>query len=93
MKAKGMMLAAMASMMAVGFNNPRGRDWEGAIELETKEEKERRLKAAELERNKMNGLKEFVYAEGSIWALNQKNADRKATKLGYSKPNKNEPKN
>ena len=33
---------------------------------------------AEIERNKANGLKEFFYGENSVWALNQKNADKKA---------------
>ena len=29
------------------------------------------------------GLTEFFYGANSIWALNQKNADRKARKKGY----------
>ena len=29
------------------------------------------------------GLKEFFYGENSLYALNQKNADRKARKKGY----------
>jgi len=32
--------------------------------------------------NKKLGLKEFIYGETKIWALNQKNADKKAKKLG-----------
>lgn len=35
------------------------------------------------ERNRMKGLKEFHYGENNIWAINQKNADKKAKKLGY----------
>lgn len=31
--------------------------------------------------NLSRGLKEFVYEFGSVWAINQKNADRKARKL------------
>ena len=50
----------------------------------------RRLRYAELDRKEKNGLKEFIYAEGSIWSLNQKNADRKANKLGYTKQPQNE---
>jgi hypothetical protein len=50
---------------------------------ETNEEKKQRLKDAEIERNKLNGLTEFFYGENSLWALNQKSADRKAIKLGY----------
>ena len=45
---------------------------------ETDEERKRRLAKAEIERNKANGLKEFFYGENSVWAINQKNADRKA---------------
>lgn len=30
-----------------------------------------------------NGLKEFNYKQGIIYALNQKNADRKAKKLNW----------
>lgn len=33
--------------------------------------------------HKSNGLKEFFYGEKSVWALNQKNADRKAKKNGW----------
>lgn len=45
---------------------------------ETEEEKKQRLAKAEIERNKANGLKEFFYGENSLWALNQKKADKKA---------------
>lgn len=83
MKSKGLMIAAMASMFAAGINQPRGSKWDDD-DSETKEEKERRLRDAELERKEKNGLKEFDYPEGSVWALNKKNADRKAKKLGYT---------
>lgn len=33
--------------------------------------------------NKKQGLKEFTYGENKIWALNKKNADKKAIKLGW----------
>lgn len=82
-------MAAIAAMMAAGINNREYNYLGYDEESETKEEKERRLKSAELERNKLNGLKEFIYAEGSIWSLNQKNADRKANKLGYTKQPQN----
>jgi predicted RNA-binding protein with PUA-like domain len=45
---------------------------------ETDEEKKRRLAKAEIERNIAKGLKEFFYGENSVWAINQKNADKKA---------------
>lgn len=47
---------------------------------ESEEERKRRLAKAEIERNKANGLKEFFYGENSVWALNQKSADKKARK-------------
>ena len=47
------------------------------------ETRKRRLAKAEIERNKSNGLKEFHYENGSVWAINQKVADKKAKKLNY----------
>ncbi len=67
-------LAAMAMSDDLGGNNR-----ERYIEpKETDEEKKQRLAKAEIEMNKANGLKEFFYGENSVWAINQKNADRKA---------------
>lgn len=67
-------LAAMAMSGDLGGNNR-----ERHIEpKETDEEKNQRLAKAEIERNKSNGLKEFFYGENSLYALNQKNADKKA---------------
>lgn len=69
-------LAAMAMSGDLGGNNR-----ERYIEpKETDEEKKQRLAKAEIERNKSNGLKEFFYGENSVWALNQKSADKKARK-------------
>ena len=31
------------------------------------------------------GLRPFIYGDNTIWAINQKNADRKAKKSGYIK--------
>ena len=45
---------------------------------ETDEQRKRRIAKSEIERAKANGLKEFFYGENSVWAINQKNADRKA---------------
>ena len=70
------MLALGAMAMSGGFGgNNRGRYIEPK---ETDEEKKQRLAKAEIERNKANGLKEFFYGENSVWAINQKNADKKA---------------
>ena len=74
-------LAAIAMSGYLGGNNR-----ERYIEpKETDEEKKQRLakaeierNKAEIERNKANGLKEFFYGWNSLWALNQKNADKKA---------------
>lgn len=50
---------------------------------ETDEERKARLAKAERERYKAQGLKEFFYGENSLWALNQKSADKKARKRGW----------
>lgn len=39
-------------------------------------------KPSDNDRMKMRGLKEFTYQGVSIWAINQKNADKKAIKQG-----------
>ncbi|MFA5300882.1 MAG: hypothetical protein WC389_22045 [Lutibacter sp.] len=33
--------------------------------------------------NRTKGLKKFFYGENSLWAINQKNADRKARSLNW----------
>lgn len=70
--------AAMAMMGSPSWNKSQSEET-----AETEEERERRLKKAELERNKTNGLKEFKYGENSVWAINQKNADKKARKNNW----------
>lgn len=45
---------------------------------ETDEQRKARISKAEIKCNKANGLKEFFYGENSLWAINKKNADRKA---------------
>ena len=47
------------------------------------EEKERRKNKAKKAIKKANGLTEFKYGDKSVWALNKKNADRKAKAKGY----------
>ena len=75
MRNKAHMLGLMAiAMMGIPYRN-RWRDYEPT---ETDEERKQRLAKAEIERNKVNGLKEFFYGENSLYARNQKNADRKA---------------
>jgi hypothetical protein len=67
-------LAAMAMSGDLSGNNR-----EIYIEpKETDEERKVRLAKAERERYKSQGLTEFFYGENSLWALNQKSADRKA---------------
>jgi hypothetical protein len=45
---------------------------------ETEEQKKKRQKAIDKKINEAKGLTEFFYGENSLWALNQKSADRKA---------------
>lgn len=67
-------LAAMAMGGDLGSNNR-----EIYIKpKESEEEKNKRLAKAKIDQNKARGLKEFFYGENSVWAINQKNADRKA---------------
>lgn len=69
-------LAAMAMSGDLGGNNR-----ERYIEpKETEEDRKARLAKAEIERYKAQGLTEFFYGENSLWALNQKSADKKARK-------------
>ena len=39
-------------------------------------------KLTEEQKKEKSGLKKFVFGEHIIWAINQKNADKKARKLG-----------
>ncbi len=72
-------LAAL-SMMGLD-NSPNKREY---IEpSESEEERKLRLSKAEIERNKANGLQNFYYGENSVWALNKKNADKKAKKNNW----------
>ena len=71
-------MAAMMTALAYGGNSGTMPDL--SEPKETEEERKRRLAKAEIERAKANGLKEFFYGENSLWALNQKSADKKARK-------------
>lgn len=56
---------------------------EPADPKESEEECKRRLDKAKRERYKAQGLREFYYGENSLWALNQKSADKKARKRNW----------
>ena len=73
MKSKLGMMSMFATMAMMGTETPHREET-----TETDEEKKRRLAKSEIEQNKAKGLKEFFYGENSIWAINQKNANKKA---------------
>ena len=77
MKGGFLAMAAMMAAVAYGGNSDVQLD-RNFTPIETDEDKKRRLAQAEIERNKANGLKEFFYGENTLYALNQKNADKKA---------------
>lgn len=50
----------------------------------SEEERKRKEYLADIERKKNQGLTEFFYRNGnSLWALNQKSANKKAKKKGW----------
>ncbi len=71
------MLGLLGAMAMIGTETPH-REREYIEPKETDEQRKCRIAKAEIERNKANGLKEFFYGENSVWAINQKNADKKA---------------
>jgi hypothetical protein len=71
------MLGLLGAMAMMGTETPHI-EREYIEPKETDEQRKRRIAKAEIERAKANGLKEFFYGENSVWAINQKNADRKA---------------
>lgn len=78
MRALGMMFAAMAMSGGFGGN---GREY---IEpKETEEERKKRIDKAQTKINESKGLTKFDYGSNSLWALNQKSADKKAKKKGW----------
>lgn len=74
-------LAMMAAAMS-GFGDGAMGRREYYEPTETEEEKAERIKSATIKRYLNSGLKEFKYKDVSVFALNQKSADRKAKKLG-----------
>lgn len=74
-------LSLIAAAMAMGVENHVA----GYKKEPTEEEKAELRAMAERKQNKAHGLVEFTYGNNSVWALNQKNADRKARNKGYIK--------
>lgn len=66
-------LAILSTMMALSGNSP----------YSERIEKEPKKQLTEDEIAERKGLKKFFYDENYVWALNQKNADRKARNLGF----------
>ncbi len=70
----------MASMYAMeGYKGKKEVD----IIPETDEQREQRIKKEKIEIYKSQGLTEFFYGNNSLWALNKKNADKKAKKRNW----------
>jgi len=82
MKSKLGMISMLSAMAIIGTETL-NREIECVEPKETEEERKRRLAKSEIKPNKHNGLKEFFYGENSLYALNQKNADKKARKLNW----------
>lgn len=72
------MIGMTAIMTALAYGGTSGTAHDLREPKETEEERKARLAKAERERYKSQGLTEFFYGENSLWALNQKSADRKA---------------
>lgn len=82
MKSNISSLAYLSALYAMGVNN--GNSGGGYVEpKETEQERKVRMSKAEIDRYKAQGLKEFFYGSNSLWALNQKSADKKAKKLNW----------
>ena len=67
----GMMLAGLDNFSWNDPNRPTNVEMKG---VSTLTEEQKHIK---------NGLKKFQYPKGVVYALNQKNADKKAQKLNY----------
>lgn len=74
-------LLGMSAMLAALFAD--GGYRQTAKLKETDEQRQSRLTKAEIERNRRRGLTEFFYGEKTLWALNQKSADRKARRRNW----------
>ena len=80
MKSKLGMLSMFAAMATMVTETPHEMREYREQPKESEEERKRRLAKSEIERYKAQGLTEFFYGENSLWALNQKSADKKARK-------------
>ena len=76
-------LALLSAMMFSTMGNNKFNN-EYIEEKETPEEKEDRLQRAERDRKLKQGLTEYLFAEGSLYALNEKSAIKKALKKNWS---------
>jgi hypothetical protein len=72
------MLGIAAMMTSLVYGGTSGTNPDYHKPKETEEERKARLAKAERDRYKSKGLTEFFYSKNSLWALNQKSADRKA---------------
>jgi hypothetical protein len=70
----------MFGLMAAMFVASEGVKFSNYDNPESEEERAERLSKAECDRKKGDGMKQFFYGENSVWAINQKNADKKAKK-------------
>lgn len=80
MKTKSKTLGLLAMMSVLGTGS-------SVAQSITRDEQLRKgnPEPTESDRNKMKGLKEFQFGDNSVLAINEKNANKKAKKLGYTK--------
>jgi len=74
------MLGMAAIFTAMAYGGKSGTTPNIKEHTESDEERKKRIAKSEIERCKAKGLKEFFYGEKSVFALNQKSADKKAKK-------------
>ena len=77
MKNKLGLISMMAFAMMEGGTSYTDNDYKEP--KETDEQRNLKIAKTKIKRYKANGLKEFFYgSNNSVWAINQKNADKKA---------------
>lgn len=77
-------LLSMYTAMAISNDFKRFDDFDGDDKVRlTEEEKIELRKRQERTIKEAKGLHEFIYGDNIVWALNQKNADKKAKRKGY----------
>jgi hypothetical protein len=85
-KQSGLMLDMLGMMAAMGDTSEMGYNKPERINILTPEERAKlklRMEKQKINKLKEKGVIEFFYGENSVFARNQKNADRKAKNLGY----------